>query len=106
MSKDKLYKLYSIKNYGKATKKFINEDYEEYKLNALLERLKNDEGYHMRIHSDESYIFFGDCDWFRGSFKEFANLLINFLSNHYKIKIKENEISYTANESNNDEKGS
>lgn len=64
----------------------------------MVRLIKNDKGYHMRIHSDESYIFYGDCDWFRGTFKEFAKLLIDFLSKRYKIQIQEDEISYTENE--------
>src|SRR5438045_1065070 len=98
MSKGKMYKVYTIENYSKANQEFIDTGFEKYSLSCLLQALDDDKGYHMRIHNDGNYIFFGDCDWFRGSFEEFSELLIDFLSNHYKIKVVEDEISYTEYE--------
>src|SRR5437870_1188670 len=93
----KMHKLYAISNYDFANNNFIKTKYKEYNLENILEELENDHGYHMRINSDESYIFYGDCDWFRGSFDEFSKLLIKFLSSHYDIKLEKNEISHTIN---------
>jgi hypothetical protein len=81
----KKYKLYAIDNYNGKTKKFIENDYEEYDLKSLIDELENDNGYHMRICIDKNYVFFGDCDKFNGSFDEFAKLLKDFLKKHYKI---------------------
>lgn len=96
-----LYKLYAIDKYANKTKRFIDNEYEEYTLDDLAIELENDHGYHMRICSDKSYIFFGDCDGYNGTFDKFAKLLIDFLLVHYKIKVSMNEISYTENESKN-----
>lgn len=99
MSDDIVYKLYAIDKYAGKTKLFIDNNYEQYTLDDLTKELENDHGYHMRICSNQSYIFFGDCDGYNGKFDKFAKLLIDFLLIHYKIKIIINEISYTENES-------
>jgi hypothetical protein len=78
-----MYKLYAIDAYNKK-EEFIKNEYKEYNLKNLIRELKNDNGYHMRISSDQNYIFFGDCDHFKGSFPEFAELLIDFLKDHYE----------------------
>ena len=58
MSDDIMYKLYAIDKYAGKTKLFIDSKYEQYTLDDLAEELENDKGYHMRICSDKSYIFF------------------------------------------------
>ncbi len=92
-----MYKLYAIDTYHKK-EEFIKNDYDEYNLKNLTAELENDNGYHMRICSDGKYIFFGDCDKFRGSYEEFAELLIDFLKDHYDVHVSIDDISYTANE--------
>ena len=93
------YKIYGIKSY-KWTNKRIENEFEEYELNDLIFILQNkNKGYHQRIDPTKSYQFFGDCDKFRGSFDDFSKILINFLNKYYNIQIKENEISYTENNS-------
>ncbi len=93
-----MHKLYAIDVYAK-NDEFIKNGYKEYNLKNLISKLKNDKGYHMRICDDKNYIFFGDCDKFRGSYNEFIELLIDFLKNHYDINVSIDEISYTKNES-------
>lgn len=93
----KMYKLYAIDTYKGKGAKFIENKYKEYTLRNLLNELENNKGYHMRLHKDSSYILFGDCDGFNGPFSKFAKMLIDFLSQHYDIKIIAENISYTEN---------
>jgi hypothetical protein len=95
---EKKYEVWKIKSYGLCTQQFIENNGIEYNLNQLLNELGKDEGYHLRVGTDRSYIFFGDCDKFRGTFNEFSELLIRFLSKYYSVKITKEQISYTKNE--------
>jgi hypothetical protein len=72
-----MHKLYALNNYFK-DEEFIKNNYKEYNLKNLIKELQNDKGYHMRVHENNNYILFGDCDHFRGTFIEFSELLINF----------------------------
>ena len=71
-----MYKLYSIDKYKGKTQKFINECFVEYPLKQLISILEQDNNYHMRILSNGTYIFFGDCDGYDKSFNKFAKILI------------------------------
>jgi hypothetical protein len=93
-----LVKLYKIDKYNKKDD-FIKKSFIEYTLNDSVEELKTDNGYHMRLNKNDTYIFFGDCDGFNGKFIEFATLLKDFLNKYYNIKIKKKDISYTENKS-------
>lgn len=101
------YKIWSIDAYKYCGKEFISNKFVELELNELLNALEMDNGYHMRIISNNNYIFYGDCDGFKSfqknkksdTFEEFAELLISFLSKHYQIELDVNDISYTSNES-------
>jgi hypothetical protein len=93
------YKVWEITSYKRCSNKFVESNVKEYTLAKLLKELEHDKGYHMRIDPCKKYIVFGDCDCFRGSFSEFANLFIRFMHTHYQIQIKIADISYTINES-------
>jgi phage/plasmid-associated DNA primase len=60
---------------------------------------ETDNGYHLRIHNNTNYIFFGDIDNLNLSFDEWARDLLLFLENRYGISITIENISYTSNES-------
>ena len=86
--KGKKYKVYAIDKYAGKTNTFIENDYQECTLDKLSEKLENEEnGYHMRLYADQSYVFFGDCDNFNGTFDKFVNSLVNFLDIKYDIKL-------------------
>ena len=91
-------KLYKVDNYNK-TANFIKKSYIKYPLLDAINELKKDNGCHMRLEKGKTYIFFGDCDGFMGSFSDFATLLKDFLNKYYNIKIKKKDISYTENKS-------
>ena len=58
------------------------------KLDDLLEIISdNDSCYHMRIHKNQDYIFFGDLDSYRKDISDFYEKLINFLKDYYDISI-------------------
>ena len=62
--------------------------------------LKSDNGYHMRIQKNNSYIFFGDCDYYKDNEPiKFFELLTSFLNKFYNIKLTIDDISYTINKS-------
>lgn len=95
------FKIYSIDTYKGKTLQFIDENFEELVIDDVIEKIKIDNGYHMRIDPNKNYIFFGDCDGYNGTFNEFCNLLIKFLDKCYDIKIDKNDVSYTVNYSKN-----
>jgi hypothetical protein len=81
-TKESQHKLYAVDNYGK-NQEFIDNGYKEYTISKLVKELEKDKCYHMRIHKNGAYIFYGDCDNFKGTFDQFAELLINFLKSRY-----------------------
>lgn len=96
-----LFKAYPLKNYY-VTQEFIENKYEEYELDELIELLeKKDCGYHFRINESNSYRFFGDIDGYNGHINTFLNDLIVFLKDYYGLTIASNDIKYTANKSKN-----
>ena len=96
--KDFLFKLYSLKDYRKS-QDFIDNGFEEIKLSVLKKKLMKENGYHFRINKDGTYIFFGDCDGFRGTFEEFFVIIKLFLDKYYDIQVELDDVSYTTNES-------
>lgn len=68
---EKKYKLYALDCYNK-NKEFIKTNYKEYILDDLIIELNKNKGYHMRIDPEKNYIFFGDCDEFKGNFNEYS----------------------------------
>jgi len=97
---EKYFKLYAIDTYKGKTKKFIDTQFIEHTLDDLTQILEtSDKGYHMMINPDTDYVFFGDCDGFRGSAKEFIKLLKGFLLSKYRIKVLSKDVSYTENKS-------
>jgi len=97
-TKESQHKLYAVDNYGKK-QEFIDNGYKEYSVSKLVKELEKDKCYHMRIHKNGAYIFYGDCDNFKGTFDQFAELLINFLKSRYLIDVSKNDIPYTSNDS-------
>ena len=94
----KQFKIYSVKNYKDATKKFINENAIIYTdIKELIDALKKDNYYHFRIHNNENYIFFGDIDNLKITIEEFKIMLIDFLRNNYNLVLEDNEFKYTQN---------
>jgi hypothetical protein len=96
------YQLYAIDRYQGKGKHFIETASKKLTLNGLIKELKNDKGYHMRLHRETQYTFFGDYDGYdthANIFDEFAHILVRFLSQSYDINILVGDISYTENES-------
>ena len=84
-----IFKVYAIDKYAGKTKKFIENNYEEYSLKELKKLLKSDNGYHLRIQKNNFYILFGDCDGYRDNNPiTFFNLLFKwvfYLLSFYRI---------------------
>lgn len=96
--KERQHKLYAVDYYNKK-KDYIDNNYKEYSVLKLVKELEKDNSYHMRILDTETYILYGDCDGFKGTFDQFAELLIKFLKLRYSIDISKIDISYTSNDS-------
>ena len=92
----KIFKLYSLDKYDKSNK-FIENNFKLHGLEELENELEKNKGYHMRIHSDQNYIFFGDVDGYDKSFDEFSILLKDFLNEYCFIQIEQKDISYSEN---------
>jgi hypothetical protein len=71
-----MYKIYSISDYSKANKGFIEKNFislTKTKLkNALL---KKNENFHFRIHKNTDYILFGDLDNLEIKFENFQKII-------------------------------
>jgi phage/plasmid-associated DNA primase len=97
-SETKLYEIYPIKTYRAATANFIKTKQEKYTLEQLIKLLEKDKGYHMRIHQNQDYIFFGDLDNYIGSIDDFVMKLAKFLNENYGINVTIEDIFYTKND--------
>ncbi len=91
-----MFQIYSIPNYSIANKNFINNNFISFNDVYLLsnELSNNNNYYHLRIHDNSQYIFFGDLDGF-DDIHRFINLLIDFLKCKYNLELDINDISYT-----------
>lgn len=100
MSSQNNYKIYAIKTYKLANKKFIDTNYIEYNIKTATNLLSTqNNGYHIRIHLTSSYSFFGDLDNYDKTIEDFKKILIDFLIETYNLQIKDEEIFYTQNTS-------
>jgi phage/plasmid-associated DNA primase len=96
------FEIFSVNNYEKANKYFINNNQIIYDtIDELVNELKLDNYYHFRIHNNKNYIFFGDLDNFIHGINKFKEIIISFLKNQYNIIIEDNDIKYTINNKNN-----
>ena len=96
------FEIFSVNNYEKANKFFINNNQIIYDtIDELVNELKSDKYYHFRIHNNKNYIFFGDLDNFIHGINKFKEIIISFLKNQYNIIIEDNDIKYTINNKNN-----
>ena len=94
-------KVYPLEHYN-VTKDFIKNGFEMYSVEKLCDILsKKDKGYHLRVHSDQNYIFFGDVDNYKGDMDTFTILLISFMDEYYNVIIKEEDIKHTQNHCKN-----
>ena len=94
----KIFKIYSLVNYNLGTSLFIQNNYEEHTIKELESILKKNNNYHFRIHKNEQYIIFGDCDNYKDNNPiTFFELFINFLKSDYDIDLTLDDISYTEN---------
>ena len=62
VSSNRTFKIYPISKYSSWTKNKIESGGEQYNFEELLDKLKYDSGYHIRISKGGTYIYFGDCD--------------------------------------------
>ena len=97
----KKYEIYKIRTYSESNKEFIEKNKIIKELKELKKELKNDEGYHFRIHKKNQYIFFGDLDNYKDGILKFIKILQNFLKERYDIEFEEEEFKYTQNNKNN-----
>ena len=96
---EKTYKIYSVKKYLGMTNDDINKVKKEYTINRILEKIKDDNCYHIRVDPEKNYTFFGDIDGHQKKFKDFKIFLMSFLKNKYLIDIESDDIKYTINQS-------
>ena len=96
---EKTYKIYSVTKYNGMTNDEINKVKKEYAITKILEKIEDDNCYHIRVDPEKNYIFFGDIDGHPKKFKDFKNFLISFLKNKYLVDVQSDDIKYTINES-------
>lgn len=94
----KMYSIWKVKSYN-MSKSAIIKNVEYYELDKKIELLETyDECYNDRIDPKKLYKFFGDCDNYKKTIKEFITLLVNFLNNSYDLQISNDDVMYTENE--------
>lgn len=96
-----LYKVYSINKYAMKKEKFVDflkNGCEQYSIEDLVNNLNvNNKGYHIRIHIDQTYIFFGDIDEFKHPISMFLKDIQMFLKKYYNIVIFIADVKYSQN---------
>lgn len=95
---DILYKVYPLPKYT-IFKKDYEKICEEYELEELIDLLKHDYGYHMRIKKNKNYTLFGDIDNFHHEFTIFRDDFIKFMKKSYDVTIDKDHIKHTSNKS-------
>jgi len=97
----KKYELFSIDDYSKKNEKFIkNNGIEIDNIEDVINYLKSDRGYHIRVHNNTQYIFFGDLDNYKNGITKFINYLQVFMKKKYGLEFTLEEFKYTQNNEN------
>ena len=93
-----MFTIYAITKYSLGTNRFIENNYEQYKLKDLTKILNNEnKGYHERIKKDGQYKIFGDLDNYDKPINEFINIYCKFMKDNYDLEISVNDVMYTEN---------
>ena len=92
--------IYPIVSYSKATDDFIATNGINMTIDNIINELTNEnKGYHFRIHTNSTYIFFGDIDKFEKGIDFLRESLNTFLTTSYNISFTNDEFKYTKNSS-------
>jgi hypothetical protein len=94
---EKKYKIFSVKNYNQANKKFIEENEQIYDIKKLEKELKKDNYYNFRVHKNDRYVYFGDVDGLKTPINDFIKILKDFLLKNYGLRFTDKEFKYTKN---------
>ena len=90
--------LYSIDLYEKANKKFIDNKGTKFNnINDLITEVNKDKKYHMRMHINTNYIFFGELDNYEFPITNFIDNLKLYMKNTYGLEFDNTEFKYTQN---------
>lgn len=93
------YIIYAIKSYNVANEDFIQSNGIKLNRTELINVLSNENrGYHYRIHSNTTYIFFCDIDKCEYKIDFVRDSLNDFLKDNYKISFSVDEFKYTKND--------
>jgi phage/plasmid-associated DNA primase len=93
--------VFKINTYVEANNKFIKDNEIVFDtLEKAVKQLKNDNGYHFRIHKKTQYIFFGDLDNYAYDINTFILSLQTFLKDYYGLQFSTDEFKYTQNNKN------
>jgi hypothetical protein len=95
-----MYKIYNLEDY-KRTRNYIENEYEEYKMEEMCKKLEDTKCYHIRIEDDKEYKIYGDLDKEEIDIKQYGRDLIEYINQKYEMDIKEEEFKYTKNNRNN-----
>lgn len=99
--KSENFVLYSIGTYESVNNAFIkNNKIVKNSVDEVIDLLKEDKGYHFRVHKNNKYIFFGDLDNYKEDITSFIEKLQLFLKEHYDLQFEEDEFKYTQNSKN------
>jgi len=95
------FSIYTVKQYNTMkTSKFDDNLIKFEDIDDIVEELTTvNNSYHFRIHTNTTYIFFGDLDHYNKSIETFINLLKIFLVTYYNLHFEDNDFKYTKNNS-------
>ena len=95
----KSLKLYSVSQYSIANKKFISDNGVTFNsIDDICEQLQHDNHYHLRIHNNTNYVFFGDIDGYTTGIISFKKILRRFMNERYGLQFNiVKDFKYTKN---------
>ena len=95
------FSIYTVKQYNTMKSSRFDDNLIKFEdIDDIVEELTTvNNSYHFRIHTNTTYIFFGDLDHYNKSIETFINLLKIFIATYYNLHFEDNDFKYTKNNS-------
>ena len=83
------FSIYTVKQYNTMKSSRFDDNLIKFEdIDDIVEELTTvNNSYHFRIHTNTTYIFFGDLDHYNKSIETFINLLKIFLATYYNLNV-------------------
>ena len=93
------FSIYTVKQYSAMKLSSFDDNLIQFEnIDDIVEELSTvNNSYHFRIHTNTTYIFFGDLDHYNKSIETFINLLKIFIATYYNLHFEDTDFKYTKN---------